>query len=108
MLLCVLRRYRDPDTRTVSSMAPSLRRSGRSDLTEANLAEHTAIMFSITPPMDNNTRVWLWLAGQDDAVEGHQNIEMDAPKRGPYERKSPASSRGTEDMREESVGEDVG
>ncbi|KAK0936865.1 hypothetical protein LTR29_011544 [Friedmanniomyces endolithicus] len=90
-----------------SSRAPSLRRSGRSDLTEANLAEHTAIMFSITPPMDVNTRVRLWLTGQDDAVEGHQNIEMDAPKRGPYKRKSPASSRATEDMREESVGGDV-
>ncbi|KAK1815869.1 hypothetical protein LTR12_009754 [Friedmanniomyces endolithicus] len=89
-------------------MAPSLRRSGRSDLTEANLAEHTAIMLSITPPMDNNTRVWLWLAGQDDVIEGHKVTEMNAPERRSYKTKSPTSSRSTEDPREESVGEDVG
>ncbi|KAK0852671.1 hypothetical protein LTR91_016962 [Friedmanniomyces endolithicus] len=91
-----------------SSMPPSLQRSGRSDLTEANLAEHTAIMFSIMPPVDNNTRVRQWLADQADVVEGHKNIEMDAPKWGPYKTASPASSRCTDGLREESVGEDVG
>ncbi|KAK0264529.1 hypothetical protein B0A54_14498 [Friedmanniomyces endolithicus] len=90
-----------------SSTARGLRRSGRSSLTEANLAEHTAIMFSITPPMDNNTRVRLWLADKDNAVEGHKNTEMDAPERRSYKTTSPTSSRGTDDLREDSMGEDV-